>query len=127
MADKKLNSVSSVTDAAYVYAETSNGETVKISKADLASVVAGVIGVNSFKSGTISGTSKDNYIQIATDVVTAMPFTEGTFIVQHKYAGQRLVYGYIYGGKLYGSLTIQQYEGNNAIVNLNNGSYSIRS
>ena len=34
MADKKLNSVSSVTDAAYVYAETSNGETVKISKAD---------------------------------------------------------------------------------------------
>ena len=89
--------------------------------------MAGVIGVNSFKSGTISGTSKDNYIQIATDVVTAMPFTEGTFIVQHKYAGQRLVYGYIYGGKLYGSLTIQQYEGNNAIVNLNNGSYSIRS
>ena len=44
MADKKLNSVSSVTDAAYVYAETSNGETVKISKADLASVVAGLIG-----------------------------------------------------------------------------------
>lgn len=41
MADKKLNSVSPVTDAAYVYAETSNGDTVKISKADLASVVAG--------------------------------------------------------------------------------------
>ena len=40
MADKKLNSVSPVTDAAYVYAETSNGDTVKISKADLASVVA---------------------------------------------------------------------------------------
>lgn len=40
MSDKKLNSVSPVTDAAYVYAETSNGETVKISKADLASVVA---------------------------------------------------------------------------------------
>ena len=43
MSDKKLNSVSSVTDAAYVYAETSNGETVKISKADLASVVAGIV------------------------------------------------------------------------------------
>ena len=42
MADKKLNSVSPVTDAAYVYAETSNGDTVKISKADLASVVAGL-------------------------------------------------------------------------------------
>lgn len=44
MADKKLNSVSPVTDAAYVYAETSNGDTVKISKADLASVVAGIMG-----------------------------------------------------------------------------------
>ena len=45
MADKKLNSVSPVTDAAYVYAETSNGDTVKISKAALASVVAGLLPV----------------------------------------------------------------------------------
>lgn len=45
MADKKLSSVSAVNDMNYVYAETSSGETVKISKADLASVVAGVIGV----------------------------------------------------------------------------------
>lgn len=44
MADKKLSSVSAVSDASFVYAETSSGETVKISKADLASVVAGVIG-----------------------------------------------------------------------------------
>lgn len=40
MADKKLSSVSAVSDASFVYAETSSGETVKISKADLASVVA---------------------------------------------------------------------------------------
>lgn len=40
MADKKLSSVSAVSDMNYVYAETSTGETVKISKADLASVVA---------------------------------------------------------------------------------------
>lgn len=43
-ADKKLNSVNLVNDASYVYAETASGETVKISKADLASVVAGLIG-----------------------------------------------------------------------------------
>ena len=44
MADKKLSSVNSVSDASFIYAETSSGETVKISKADLASVVAGLIG-----------------------------------------------------------------------------------
>ena len=43
MADKKLSSVSAVSDMNYVYAETSTGETVKISKADLASVVAGLM------------------------------------------------------------------------------------
>ena len=43
MADKKLSSVSAVSDMNFVYAETSTGETVKISKADLASVVAGII------------------------------------------------------------------------------------
>ena len=43
MADKKLSSVSAVSDASFVYAETSSGETVKISKADLASVVAGLL------------------------------------------------------------------------------------
>lgn len=43
MADKKLSSVSPVSDMNYVYAETASGETVKISKADLASVVAGLI------------------------------------------------------------------------------------
>lgn len=43
MADKKLSSVSAVSDMNYVYAETSTGETVKISKSDLASVVAGLM------------------------------------------------------------------------------------
>ena len=48
MADKKLSSVSAVSDMNYVYAETSTGETVKISKADLASVVAGILGVTGY-------------------------------------------------------------------------------
>jgi hypothetical protein len=43
MSDRKLSSVSAVSDASFVYAETSSGETVKISKADLASVVAGLL------------------------------------------------------------------------------------
>lgn len=43
MADRKLSSVSAVSDMNFVYAETSTGETVKISKADLASVVAGIM------------------------------------------------------------------------------------
>lgn len=54
MADKKLSSVSAVSDMNYVYAETSTGETVKISKADLASVVAGLMG---YPKGTVNFSS----------------------------------------------------------------------
>ena len=43
MADKKLSSVDVVNDMAFIYAETSDGKTVKISKADLASVAAGLL------------------------------------------------------------------------------------
>jgi hypothetical protein len=50
-ADRKLNSVSSVKDASFIYAETSSGETVKIAKTDLASVVAGVINPIKIKNG----------------------------------------------------------------------------
>ncbi len=62
-ADKKLNSVNSVSDASYIYAETSSGETVKISKESLAGVIGASIGVsnNSFfrMRGNIS-TSPDD-------------------------------------------------------------------
>lgn len=55
MADKKLSSVNAVSDMNYVYAETASGETVKISKADLASVVAGQIGiVDSTRNGLVN-------------------------------------------------------------------------
>ena len=85
------------------------------------------MGVRTFQSGIINGTSKDDNIQIARDVVTAMPFDEGQFFVQHKYAGQRLAYGYIYGEKKYGSITIQRYQGSNVVVDLEAGVYTIRS
>lgn len=43
MADKKLNAVSTAKDGAYIYAEDASGNQIKISKADLATVVAGMI------------------------------------------------------------------------------------
>ena len=44
--DKALNEKDVVSDAPYILAKTSNGDTVKISKADLASVVAGLTNTN---------------------------------------------------------------------------------
>ena len=43
--DKELNAVSTAKDGAYIYAEDANGNQIKISKADLASVVAGILGI----------------------------------------------------------------------------------
>ena len=42
MSDVRLNDKSVASDAAYIYAETASGEQVRISKADLATVVAGL-------------------------------------------------------------------------------------
>ena len=50
MSDKKMNDFATATDGAYIYAESASGEQIKISKADLASVVAGLTGV---KYGTL--------------------------------------------------------------------------
>lgn len=60
MADKKLSSVNAVSDMNYVYAETSSGETVKISKSDLASVVAGLLSIPSGKRAFSYQTSYAN-------------------------------------------------------------------
>lgn len=43
MADKKLNAVSTASNGAYIYAEDASGNQIKISKADLATVVAGLL------------------------------------------------------------------------------------
>lgn len=42
--DMRLNDKPIAKDGAYIYAETADGSQVKISKADLASVVAGIMG-----------------------------------------------------------------------------------
>lgn len=44
MADKRLNDLSTATDGAYIYAEDASGNQIKIAKADLATVVAGLLG-----------------------------------------------------------------------------------
>ena len=47
MSDVRLNDKSAASDAAYIYAETASGEQVRICKADLATVVAGVVNKDS--------------------------------------------------------------------------------
>ena len=47
MSDVRLNDKSVASDAAYIYAETASGEQVRISKADLATVVSGVVNKDS--------------------------------------------------------------------------------
>lgn len=94
------------------------------SLAELSAGVASEILPN-FKCGYVFGTSKDDNIQIAKDVI-ANTTQDCSFSVIHKYAGERHVYGYIYGGKTYGSLTIQKYQGQSIVVDIQNGEYSIR-
>ena len=46
MSDKKMNDFPTAADGAFVYAEDANGNQIKISKADLASVVAELLKTN---------------------------------------------------------------------------------
>lgn len=89
--------------------------------------MAETIGVSTFYGGIVNGTSKSSAVAIAEEVVNALPFEGGTFVVRHRYAGERLVYGFIYGGKSYGSITIQKYEGTNQTVDLKNYEYTART
>lgn len=61
MADKKLNEVTKVTDMAYVPVIMADGSVGQISKADLASVVAGIIGTaKDNKNGLLSENMRQN-------------------------------------------------------------------
>ena len=63
MADKKLNEVTKVTDMAYVPVIMSDGSIGQIAKADLASVVAGILSTNKLypfmTKGNVSGNLND--------------------------------------------------------------------
>ena len=73
MADKKLNEVQKVTDMAYVPVILADGSVGQIAKADLASVVAGLIN----RVQCIS-TSKTNSKSISIDVSGLFKQNEGT-------------------------------------------------
>lgn len=60
MADKKLNEVTKVTDMAYVPVIMADGSIGQIAKADLASVVAGIIGFGLPYRGVLSSVSQFN-------------------------------------------------------------------
>lgn len=101
-ADKKLNSVNLVNDASYVYAETASGETVKIAKADLASVVAEQMTArHNVKSGTELEITlmNDNGLYLiknasnATDWDVVLMDYSGTITTLHKNNGNVINYG----------------------------------
>lgn len=57
MADKRLNDLSTATDGAYIYAEDASGNQIKIAKADLATVVAGLMNWGTNYGGFIASTT----------------------------------------------------------------------
>lgn len=83
MSDVRLNDKSVASDAAYIYAETASGEQVRISKADLATVVAGLLGnpmgyVNEIVNETgLDSAVKSGYYSIKSNVTT----TEGNKVI----------------------------------------------
>ena len=98
MADKKLNEVTKVTDMAYVPVIMADGSIGQIAKADLASVVAGLIGgfLDSDKQAASANSALSNgiyYISsngtsspLSNDIGTVVVFRRGARIVQHYYS-----------------------------------------
>ena len=83
MADKKLNEVTKVTDMAYVPVIMSDGSIGQIAKADLASVVAGVMGTNQLfpfmGRGFMKGSANDLYGKSKAGIYTVNSYNEPNF------------------------------------------------
>ena len=81
----------------------------------------------SFLAGTHPVDVKEDAIEAAKEVVASLPNKERcTFMVIHQYNGERLIYGYFYAIKAYGTILI--YQGNNVQhrIDINNGEYIVR-
>lgn len=103
MADKKLNDLTTASDGAYVYAEDASGNQIKISKADLASVVAGVIGlVGESKSGLLPAgvLFKKTFGLIAASGSVDVNFTGGLFMFRCTYHHGKFSLYYVDGGSI---------------------------
>lgn len=94
MADKKLNAVSTAKDGAYIYAEDASGNQIKISKADLATVVAGMMSINLANGRDLNDikTNGSYFVRAGTNA-------PGDFfhfnVLQNKNTGDLVQYGFI--------------------------------
>lgn len=81
-----------------------------------------------FYSSYCKGTARlDNPSKIAQEVIDALPSLDRvSFMVIHSFAGERLVYGYLYGNKNYGVINITSYEGVSYVFNVVNGEITLR-
>lgn len=80
MSDVRLNDKSVASDAAYIYAETASGEQIRISKADLATVVAERIGV------------KYKTVNLGSGEETTFDTSYGLIVMSSNSTGQTAVY-----------------------------------
>lgn len=101
-----------------------------ISKADLATVVAGLIkkiGGLLYTNYITGKSSKENQTQLAKEVVDALPTQERlVFAIIHQYAGERLVFGYYYDYKAYGTINVYQADNTHFRVDIRNNEYILR-
>lgn len=114
--DMRLNDKPIAKDGAYIYAEAADGSQIKISKADLASVVAEQMNNVEYE------VSSDDAVVIAQEVLSKV--TSLMFNVIANGSTRSLVSGYVYPNKLYGLITVSKYDGSVTIVTLNNGSFT---
>lgn len=69
----------------------------------------------------------NNPLMIAQEVIDALPsLYRVSFMVIHSYAGERLVYGYLYNNKLYGTINITSYQGVSYVFDVVNGEIKSR-
>ena len=69
----------------------------------------------------------NNPSMIAQEVIDALPpLYRVSFMVIHSFAGERLVYGYLYGNKKYGVINITSYQGVSYVLNVENGEIKLR-
>lgn len=86
----------------------------------MAAAINGIGGIfySFYHKGTVDMTKP---LIIAQEVIDALPsLYRVTFMVIHGFAGERLVYGYLYSNKLYGTICITSYEGKEYVFDVKN-------
>ena len=92
-------------------------------------MAASVNGIgNIFYSFYHRGTANlNNPPMVAQEVIDALPSLDRvSFMGIHSFAGERLVYGYLYANKLYGTIFITSYQGVSYVFDVVNGEIKSR-